>query len=139
MLGHILDGLQPLTDLRTLIFTAVWTVLAWGCAFATLYFAHLALGIEVDYALSVPLGISLTALSIALPVSIAALGPFEVAILVTGQAVGMSDVEAIALGFLLHGVNVFSYIVWGIVGLLALGASPAAAFAASDKELVDSS
>ena len=133
MLGQLLDGLQPLTELRTLIFTAFWTVLAWGAAFATFYFTHLALGIEVDYAVSVPLGISLTALSIALPVSIAALGPFEVAILVTGQLVGMSDVEAIALGFLLHGINVISYAIWGTVGLLALGASPATAFAAEDE------
>ncbi|MDE2854509.1 MAG: lysylphosphatidylglycerol synthase transmembrane domain-containing protein [Chloroflexota bacterium] len=135
MLGQLLDGLQPLTEIRTLIFTAVWTVIAWGAAFATLYFTHLALGIEVNYAISVPLGISLTALSIALPVSIAALGPFEVAILVTGQMVGMSDVEAIALGFLLHGINVISYAVWGVLGLLALGASPATAFAAEDEQL----
>ena len=132
MLAHLLDGLQPLTNIRTLAFTAVMTALAWAGALATLYFSHLALGIEVDYAISVPLGIALTALSIALPVSIAALGPFEVAILVTGQLVGMSDLEAITLGFLLHGINVFSYAVWGTIGLLALGASPAIAFATND-------
>ena len=137
MLGHLLDGLRPLTDRRTLVFTAVWTVLAWVAALAALYFSHLALGIEVDYVISVPLGIALTALSIALPVSIAALGPFEVAILVSGQLVGMSDVEAISLGFLLHGINVFSYVVWGTVGLLALGATPAIAFSSKDKELAD--
>ena len=137
LLGQLLDGLQPLTDLRTLLFTAFWTVIAWGTAFATFYFTQLALDIKVDYAISVPLGISLTALSIALPVSIAALGPYEVAILVTGQMVGMSDIEAIALGFLLHGVNVFSYALWGAIGLLALGASPATAFAAEDERAAD--
>lgn len=133
MLSHLLDGLQPLTDLRTLLLTAFWTALAWAAALAALYVLHLALGIEVNYAISVPLGISLTAISIAMPVSIAALGPFEVAILVTGQLVGMSDVESITLGFLLHGVNVFSYAVWGTVGLLALGASPAMAFGSRAK------
>ncbi len=137
ILGQLLDGLQPLTEMRTLIFTAVWTVIAWGAAFVTLYFTHLALGIEVNYAISLPLGISLTSLSIALPVSVAALGPFEVAILVTGQLVGMSDVDAIALGFLLHGINVISYAVWGTVGLLALGASPATALAADDEHSTD--
>ena len=128
MLSHLLDGLQPLTDTRTLLLTALWTALAWAAAFAALYFLHLALGIEVDYAVSVLLGIALTTLSIAMPVSIAALGPFEVAILVTGQLVGMSDVEAISLGFLLHGITVISYAVWGTIGLVALGASPAMAF-----------
>jgi len=128
MLSHLLDGLQPLTDIRTLLLTTVWTVLAWVAALAALYFLHLALGIEVDFVISVPLGIALTTLSIAMPVSIAALGPFEVAILVAGQLVGMSDVEAISLGFLLHGINIISYAVWGTIGLLALGASPAMAF-----------
>ncbi len=134
MLSHLLDGLQSLTDIRTLLLTAVWTALAWLAALSALYFLHLALGIEVDFAISVPLGIALTTLSIAMPVSIAALGPFEVAILVTGQLVGMSDVEAISLGFLLHGINVFSYAVWGTIGLLALGASPAMAFGANARQ-----
>lgn len=129
MLDHLLEGLRPLTDLRTLANTAIWTALAWGTAMAAFYFSHLALGIEVDYLTSVTLGIALTALSIAFPVSVAALGPFELAILATGQLVGMSDADALALGFLLHGINVFCYAVWGTIGLLALGASPAIAFA----------
>lgn len=133
MLSHLLDGLQPLTDIRTLLLTALWTLLAWTAPLAALYFSHLALGIEVNYAISVPLGIALTAISIALPVSIAALGPFEGAILLTGRLVGMSDADAIALGFLLHGINVICYAAWGTIGLLALGASPAIAFSSSDE------
>lgn len=133
MLSHLLDGLKPLTDRRTLLWTALWTLLAWSAPLAALYFSHLALGIEVNYAISVPLGIALTAISIAMPVSIAALGPFELAILVAGQLVGMSDADAIALGFLLHGINVISYAAWGTIGLLALGASPAIAFGSKDQ------
>ena len=129
MLEHLLEGLRPLTDLRTLANTAVWTALAWATAMAAFYYSHLALGIEVDYLISVTLGIALTALSIAFPVSVAALGPFELAILATGQLVGMSDADALALGFLLHGINIFCYALWGTIGLLALGASPAMAFA----------
>ncbi|MYE27527.1 MAG: flippase-like domain-containing protein [Chloroflexi bacterium] len=131
MLEHLLEALRPLTDLRTLGNTAIWTALAWAAALAAFYFSHLALGIEVDYLISVSLGIALTALSIAFPVSVAALGPFELAILTTGRLVGMSDADALALGFLLHGINVFSYALWGTIGLLALGASPAMAFSAN--------
>ncbi len=131
MLEHLLEALRPLTDLRTLGNTAIWTALAWAAALAAFYFSHLALGIEVDYLISVSLGIALTALSIAFPVSVAALGPFELAILTTGRLVGMSDADALALGFLLHGINVFSYAFWGTIGLLALGASPALAFSAN--------
>ena len=128
MLGHLLDGVKPLTDMRTLLLTLAWTALAWAAPLATLYTLHLALGIQVNYAVSVPLGIALTTFSIAMPVSIAAVGPFEFAILVTGQLTGMSDLEAITLGILLHGINVISYAIWGPIGLLALGASPAMAF-----------
>jgi hypothetical protein len=128
MLEHLLEGLRPLTDMRTLANTAIWTTLAWGTAMAAFYFSHLALGIEVDFPISVSLGIALTALSIAFPVSVAALGPFELAILGTGQLVGMSDADALALGFRLHGINVFGYAVWGTIGLVSLGASPAMAF-----------
>lgn len=129
ILEHLLEGLRPLTDLRTLGNTAIWTALAWGAAMAAFHFSHLALGIEVDYLISVSLGIALTALSIAFPFSVAALGPFEGALLVAGQLVGMTDVEALALGFLLHGINVCCYALWGTIGLVALGASPAMAFA----------
>ena len=130
MLEHLIDGLQPLTDIRTLMLTVFWTALAWASAFAGFYVMQLALGIHVNYLLSAMLGISLTSISIAMPVSIAALGPFELAVLVTGQMVGMSDHEAIALGLVLHGINLFTYAILGTVGLLALGASPAIAFGA---------
>ena len=128
LLDDLLVGLQPLTQVRMLIFCGGWTVIAWGTSLAGFYFLHLALGIEVNYAYSVPLGIGLTALSIALPVSVAALGPFEAAIIVTGQLVGMDILEAASLGFLTHGINVFVYIIWGVISLLALGIRPTAAF-----------
>lgn len=134
MLEHLLEALRPLTDLRTLGYTAIWTALAWGAAMAAFYFSQVALGIEVDYLTSVTLGITLTALSIAFPVSVAALGPFELAIVTTGGLVGMSNADALALGFLLHGINVFSYALWGTIGLLALGASPTMAFASNARK-----
>lgn len=128
ILDNLLDGLQPLTQWRRLGFTLAWTVIAWLCSLGAFYFLHLALGIEVNYILSVTLGLSLAALSLALPVSVAGLGPFELAIVVAGQAVGMDQLEAISLGFLLHGVTVAGNAIWGTVGLVAMGVSPASAF-----------
>ncbi len=137
MLNHILDGLQPLTQARTLLFVLFWTIIAWGTSLLSFYFLHLALGIEVNYIYSVPLGIALASLSVALPVSVAALGPFEAAIVLTGQLVGMNSVSAVSLGFLLHGMSVFAYAVWGVIGLLALGVSPSSAFNVEDDGLSD--
>ena len=139
MMGNLLDGLQPLKTLSATISVGFWTIFAWLMSLATGYCLHLALGIEVNYAQSVPLGICLAALSLALPVSIAGLGPFEAAFLVAGRLVGMSDLEAIALGFVFHGVNLFSYVLWGILGLLALGISPTAVFDAAETDERDDS
>ena len=133
-LNHLLEGLQPLTQWRRLALTLLWNAAAWALSLAAYYYLHLALGIEVNYALSVPLGISLAAFSLALPVSVAGLGPFELAIVVAGQAVGMDHLAAVSLGFLLHGMTVISYMIWGAVGLLALGISPSRAFSGGDTE-----
>ena len=137
MLNHVLDGLQPLTEARTLFFTISWSLIAWGTSLASFYFLHKALGIDINYAISVPLGIGLASLSVALPVSVAALGPFEAAIVLTGQLVGMDGVDAVSLGFLLHGMSVMAYALWGVVGLLALGISPSRAFKAKNEGLSD--
>jgi len=137
MLNHVLDGLKPLTEARTLFFTTSWSLIAWGTSLASFYFLHQALGIETNYAVSVPLGIGLASLSVALPVSVAALGPFEAAIVLTGQLVGMDSVDAVSLGFLLHGMSVMGYALWGVIGLLALGISPSTAFKTKNESLVD--
>ena len=120
----MLDGLRPLTHLRALLSVVFWTASAWGISLLGYYCLHLALGIETDYLRSVPLGVSLAALALALPVSIAGLGPFEGAIVVSGNVVGMDPLASVSLGFLFHGVSVLSYAIWGTIGLLALGVTP---------------
>ena len=134
LLNDLLDGLRPLTHPRALLSVVFWTVLAWGVSLVGYYCLHLALGIETDYWRSVPLGVSLAALALALPVSIAGLGPFEGAIVVSGNIVGMDPLASVSLGFLFHGVSVLSYAIWGTIGLLALGVSPTSAFGAAARE-----
>ena len=137
LLNDLLAGLQPLTHPRALLSIVFWTVMAWGISLLGYYCLHLALGIETDYLRSVPLGVSLAALALALPVSIAGLGPFEGAIVVSGNIVGMDPLASVSLGFLYHGVSVLSYAIWGTIGLLALGVSPASAFRTAARKNVD--
>ena len=134
LLNDLLDGVRPLTHVRALLSVVFWTASAWGVSLVGYYCLHLALGIETDYLRSVTLGVSLAALALALPVSIAGLGPFEGAIVVSGNIVGMDPLAAVSLGFLLHGVSVLSYVIWGTIGLLALGVSPASAFGAREND-----
>ena len=128
-LAYLLDGLQPLTNLRALLNSLIWTALAWAFSLLHYFLLHQALGIEPDSLYAFPLGVSLAAMSLALPVSIAGLGPFEASIVLSGSLVGVGALESLSLGFLLHGLTVFSYAMWGGIGMLALGVSPAYAFA----------
>ena len=128
-LTYLLDGLRPLADKRAFFATTLWTAVAWAISLLHFYLVQLALGIELDSLLGIPLGVSLAALSLALPVSIAGIGAFEAAIVVTGSLVGMTMLESLSLGFLLHGMTVLSNTIWGFVGIVALGVSPTFAFA----------
>jgi uncharacterized protein (TIRG00374 family) len=129
LLDNVLVGLKPLTHWRSGIHAVVWTLIAWGCSAATVYSLIQSLNISgVDTVALTLLTLSMAALSIAVPVSMASIGTFEYAVQLAGQAVGLSgtpalDATALSLGFLFHGVNLFGYAVWGSIGLLAMGIS----------------
>lgn len=129
LLDHALDGLKPLNHGRSAARAIVWTLISWAISLFTLYCLVMALRIDgVDRLMLTVLGLMLAALSIAVPVSVAGIGPFQAALIVAGQAVGLSgtpekDALALSLGFLFHAVNILGYAVWGTVGMLALGVS----------------
>lgn len=129
---QLLDGLKPLTHLNSAIFAVVWTLISWTFSFITLYALVRALNItgadgasldENSRILLTLLGLALASLGNAVPVSVAGIGPFEATILLAGQTVGVPKEMALSLGFLFHGVNIIGYAAWGVVGLLATGAS----------------
>lgn len=123
-LDEVLDGLRPLTHARRAVHFIGWTGIGWFFSLFTFYALERALAINgVDLVLGTILGVPLAAFSIAIPVSVAAIGPFEGAVRVAGDAVNMSPVAATTLGFLFHGVTVFSYALFGVIGLVALGVS----------------
>jgi len=90
-LDEILLGLRPLTHAGRAAHALIWTGIAWACSLATFYALERALNITgVNLWLGASLSVPLVAFSIALPVSIAGLGPFQVAVNVGGAAVGMA-------------------------------------------------
>ncbi len=132
LFDQLLDGLKPLTHLKSAIFAIAWTLISWAFSILTLYALIRALNItgsngapldESSRLLLTILGLSLAALGNAVPISVAGIGPFEATILLAGQTIGIPKESAISLGFLFHGVNIVGYAVWGIIGLLATGVS----------------
>jgi uncharacterized membrane protein YbhN (UPF0104 family) len=123
-MDEALDGLRLLTNAPRAAHALGWTIIGWAFSLFTFYALQRALGIEqIDFLTATVLGVALVAFSIAIPVSFAALGPFEGAVRVAGDAVHLSAVTATTLGFLFHGITVFCYGFFGVIGLIALGVS----------------
>jgi uncharacterized membrane protein YbhN (UPF0104 family) len=122
LLEHVLDGLEPLTHWRLFMHTLVWTLISWGISLGTLWLLHLSMNItDVNLLLSSALGMTLASLSAAVPVSVASVGPFEAAMVVSGQLAGIDYVRALSLGFVFHGMNVLGYLALGAVSFPKLG------------------
>jgi uncharacterized protein (TIRG00374 family) len=121
---EVLDGLAPLTHGRRAAHAILWTAIGWTSSTLTFYTLERALGITgANLVLGAVIAVTLASFSIAIPVSVASIGPFEGAVRVAGDVAGMSPLVATTLGFLIHGVTVLSYAVFGVIGLLALGVS----------------
>jgi uncharacterized membrane protein YbhN (UPF0104 family) len=123
-LDHILDGLQPLMNLRRLAHVLTWTVIAWAVSMGALYALTRALDIPADKQwVTTLLGVSFTAIGLALPLSVASLGPFQAALAFVGTLMLLDPVQAVTLGFLFNGMAVLGYVLWGTLGLFTLGLS----------------
>src|SRR5579871_2797692 len=113
---EVLDGLRPLTNPRRAVHAIVWEIISWSCSLFTFYALERALNIQhVDLIVMALLGDALATFSIAIPVSVASIGPFEGAVRVAGGALNMTPLAATTLGFLYHGIIV--------IGLIAMGVS----------------
>ncbi len=123
-LEEMLNGLAILTDLRRLLLTLIWSVIAWSASSLVVFPLILALNIFPPggeaFTLAV-LTVSLVSFSIAIPVSIASLGPWEGAVRLAGDLLGADATQATTLGFLFHGVSALGYVFFGVISLLAMG------------------
>jgi len=134
---NILSGLAPLTHIRGLARVFGWSIVAWTVSILTLLPLFAALNITgINILLCAVIAVCMASFSIAIPVSVAAIGPFEAAVLAAGTLVGLDGVQALSLGFLFHGISVANYITWGVVGFLGLGVSPRRIMASNEAETV---
>ncbi len=123
LLDHILDGIHPLARPRSAVQAIVLSVVSWTFSLGTFYALALSLGVTESRELMTLLSVSMASFAIALPVSVASIGPFEGAVRLSGDAVGLASAVSLSLGFLFHGVTVLTYAIWGTIGLLMMGVS----------------
>jgi uncharacterized protein (TIRG00374 family) len=123
-----LAGLLVLTHWRVAVGAVGWTLIGWAVSIGTYYTLLLAFDVSglfpnVDPLAMSCLGVSLASLGVALPLTLAGIGPFQGGSRVAGELMGLDAVVSAALGIVFHGVTVLNYTFWGVVGLLALGVS----------------
>jgi uncharacterized protein (TIRG00374 family) len=124
ILHDILAGLEPLTHWRGAAHVIGWTLIAWTFSFAGYYSVQRALGIaEIDLLLNAFLSVALIAFSIAIPVTVASIGPFQGAARVGAEALGLSATVGLSIGILYHVVTFIVYSSLGVIGMIALGVS----------------
>lgn len=138
LVDHVLDGIKPLTQWGSAAHAIAWTLISWTISLFTFYCLTHALDVQENAVLMTVLSVTLASFSIAIPVSVAAIGPFEGAVLLAGKAVGMSDVAAISLGFVFHGITILGYAILGTIGLLTMGVSLSDVMKAKDANTASS-
>lgn len=122
LLDQVLDGLRPLTNWRKLLFAVAWTIISWGISIVTIYLIQISVqGVPLDTWLLSGLIASLASLAIAVPLSVASVGPLENAVLAAGNLLGFSATTSLAMGLLFHGVSVATYLVCGTLGIVRMG------------------
>jgi uncharacterized protein (TIRG00374 family) len=120
----VLAGLRPLTHMRTFALTALWTVIAWSFSLATFMALARAIDLQGTSALVYAMiGVGLAALGVAIPLTLASIGPFQGAVRVAGEMLLVDAVASAALGLLFHGVTLLAYAVFGVIGIVGLGVS----------------
>jgi uncharacterized protein (TIRG00374 family) len=123
-LEEVLDGLRPLTHWRSAANAILWTVIAWGISLVTFYTIELAFGVQgVNPWLMSALSITLASFGAAIPLTVASIGPFQGAVRLAGEMVGMNAVLTASLGIAFHGITVLGYAVFGVISLMTLGVS----------------
>ncbi|MCB9453386.1 MAG: flippase-like domain-containing protein [Anaerolineaceae bacterium] len=122
-LDDILDGLVPLTQLRTLAQVFGLTAISWGFSLAAGYILMFAFYPQGDWA-ATALYIAAAAFAIAVPAVPGNVGPYELSIIGALAALGYTETEtALAFAVVVHAANVFVHAGTGVLGFIQEGVS----------------
>lgn len=121
---EILRGVQPLSKPQTFLQSILWTGILWFFNLAGFYAIGLAFDFQgIDLFLWTILSVSLISLSIAIPVSFAGIGAYQMAVIIAGSMISVDIVDSLVLGITVHGVTIFTFVLWGIISMGLMGIS----------------
>jgi hypothetical protein len=109
-------GLVGLRDPRIALAGFGWTILSWLLVALSFWLVTLSFDLDLEPVSGV-LILSAVGLSLVLPAAPASLGVFEAAAVLALAAYDVPRSEALSYAFVLHGVNLFPYLVAGAIAL----------------------
>jgi glycosyltransferase 2 family protein len=123
-LGHVLDSMEYLTHVKTLLQALIWTVVSWGFSVAAGYILMLTFYPVASLPATLAY-IAAAAFAIAVPAIPGNVGPYEAAIVVALNTLNMGNQPEVTLAFaiLVHGLNLFVHAATGVVGFVQEGIS----------------
>lgn len=126
-LDHLLDGLQPIAQVGSLIKALFWTAVSWGFSFLTVIALMLVFYPQADPVATLLL-IASASFAVALPAIPGNIGPYEGSILLAMGALGYTATDegmatATAFALVVHAANIGVNAALGVIGLMAEGVS----------------
>jgi uncharacterized protein (TIRG00374 family) len=123
-LDNFLDGLQPITQPKSLIQAVLWTAVSWGFSLVAGYILMFTFYPLADWG-TTALYVAAAAFAIAVPAMPLNIGPYEgsIVLALTAAGYGESFDTAAAFAVLVHGINVIVHSATGIVGFIQEGIS----------------
>lgn len=124
---HLLDGLQPIARLQSLVLALFWTGISWFISFLTGMVLMLVFYPAAD-AVATLLFIASASFAVALPAVPGNVGPYEGSILLAMSALGYTAspegmATATAFALVVHASNIGLNALLGVIGLMAEGVS----------------
>jgi len=122
--NQALDSLHVLGRSQSLIPIILWTAISWSISMIGMYALALMFPDfpwNLHSVVSLILAVALASLSIALPYTIAGVGPFELACIFALSTAGIQQDTATIFAIIWHGSVLLTYALWGTIGILYLG------------------
>lgn len=129
LLERALSGLAALKTSYGLLQVIFWSLMAGFALVAevwvlTLAFPDLSLS-DAIVRNALVLAVTLASLSIVVPLTFAGAGPFEAAVIFGFVSLALPKELGLAFAIVWHGGILLNYLLWGIIGVIALSISPA--------------
>jgi uncharacterized membrane protein YbhN (UPF0104 family) len=125
LVARIVAGMHSARDPRRLAAAAVMAMASWSAELAAIHYLASALGFDLGFADAVRVIVMLN-LGVAIPLSAANLGTFEVAIGLGLHAAGMSFADGLAIATAYHAIQILAITLWTFVLAIVRRLAPAA-------------